>query len=103
VDAAVGALAALAGESLVILFADHGGGGVTAREHHEPHVANDRIPLVLAGPGVARRRRLKGPASLLDVPPTALHWLGVPIPRSYEGRVLADAFQPPARAAVIAA
>ena len=103
VDAAVGALATLAGQSLMVVLADHGGGGVSAREHDEPHPVNDRIPLILAGPGVARNRRLGGPVSLLDVPPTILHWLGVPIPRTYEGRVLADAFEPRARAVVIAA
>jgi predicted AlkP superfamily pyrophosphatase or phosphodiesterase len=103
VDDAVGALTILAGDSLVIVVSDHGGGGVSADDHREPHPTNDRIPLILAGPGVARRRRLDGPVSLLDVPPTLLHWLGVPVPASYEGRVLADAFDPRARAAVIAA
>jgi bisphosphoglycerate-independent phosphoglycerate mutase (AlkP superfamily) len=103
VDTAVGALTILAGESLVIVLSDHGGGGVSADDHHEPHPTNDRIPLILAGPGVARRRPLDGPVSLLDVPPTLLHWLGIPVPAAYEGRVLADAFDPPARAAVIAA
>ena len=103
VDDAVGALTILAGDSLVIVLADHGGGGVSADDHHEPHPTNDRIPLILAGPSVARRRRLDGPVSLLDVPPTLLHWLRVPVPASYQGRVLADAFDPPARAAVIAA
>jgi hypothetical protein len=103
VDAAVGTLAPLAWDSLLIVLADHGGGGVSPHDHHEPHAINDRIPLILAGPGVARRRRVPGPVSLLDVPPTLLYWLGIPVPAEYEGRVLVDAFDPRARATVIAA
>jgi arylsulfatase A-like enzyme len=102
-DGAIEVLSVLAADSLLIVLADHGGGGVRPHDHDEPHPMNDRIPLVLAGPRVARRRRLDGPVSLLDVPPTVLHWLGVPVPASYEGRVLADAFHPRARVAVIAA
>lgn len=91
VDAAVGALSALAADSLFIVLADHGGGGVTATDHREPHEINDRIPLVLAGPGVTRRHQLTRRVSLLDVPPTLLYWLGVDIPESYEGRALTEA------------
>jgi hypothetical protein len=102
-DAAIEVLSVLAADSLLIVLADHGGGGVRPHDHDEAHPMNDRIPLVFAGPRVARRRRLDGPVSLLDVPPTVLHWLGVPVPASYVERILADAFHPRARAAVIAA
>lgn len=101
-DAAVGVLAQLAERDLVLVLADHGGGGVTSNDHHEPHAANDAIPLVLAGPRVARRRRLTHPVSILDVPPTVCAWLGADVPRSYEGRVLSDAFAPAPRAALVA-
>lgn len=37
--------------ALLVVVADHGGGGVIATEHHHPNPVNERIPLVLAGPG----------------------------------------------------
>ena len=93
-DAAVGALAALAQDALVIVVSDHGGGGVRANDHHEPHPLNERITLVLAGPEVRRWHALQEDISLLDVPATVLWYFGLPVPASYEGRVLDHAFQP---------
>jgi predicted AlkP superfamily pyrophosphatase or phosphodiesterase len=93
-DRAVSRLSADIEDTLLIVVADHGGGGVEATEHHHPHPLNERIPLVLAGPEVARRHRLTGPVSLLDVPATVLWWLGLPVPRVYEGRPLLEAFAP---------
>ena len=95
-DAAVGLLAPLAASSLLVILADHGGGGVVPTHHREPHPLNDAIPLVLAGPDVERRRRLTDPVSIVDVPPTMCHWLGVPVPDTFEGRVLTEAFARPA-------
>ena len=92
VDTAVGMLSGYLWDALLVVLADHGGGGVTPTRHHEPHPANDRIPLVLAGYGVTRRHRLTRPVSILDVPPTLCHWLGVPVPAGYEGRALTEAF-----------
>lgn len=94
VDAAVGALTALLDDALLIVVADHGGGGVSPHDHDQPHAVNDRIPLIIAGPDVRRHRAIAGPVSLLDVPPTVLHWFGAPIPRAYEGRPLVEAFVP---------
>jgi predicted AlkP superfamily pyrophosphatase or phosphodiesterase len=92
VDAAVGALAGWTRDTVFIVTADHGGGGVTATEHHEPHPTNDRIPLIVAGPGVTRRHQLTRPISLLDLPATILWWFGLPVPAQYEGRPLMEAF-----------
>ena len=92
VDAAVAQLRACAADSLLLVLADHGGGGVEPRDHDTPHPLNDRIPLVLAGPRIRRRHVLRAPASLLDVPPTILWSLGLDVPPEYEGRVLRDAF-----------
>ena len=83
---------ARAGIPADIVTADHGGGGVTANEHDEPHPVNDHIPLILAGPGVTRRHQLTRTISLLDVPATVLWWFGVPVPTCYEGRPLSEAF-----------
>jgi hypothetical protein len=36
----------------------------------------------------------EGPASLLDVTPTALHLLGLPLPRGCDGRALLELLDP---------
>lgn len=100
VDAAIGALSQWTDEVTFIVTADHGGGGVRSHEHDEPHPVNDRIPLVLAGPGVTRRHQLTRSVSLLDLPATILWWFGIDIPGCYEGRPLTDAFQSAAAEAV---
>jgi hypothetical protein len=92
VDAAVGLISTWTDEAVVIVTADHGGGGVIANEHDEPHAINDHIPLIIAGPGVTRRHQLTRTISLLDIPATVLWWFGVPVPDCYEGRPLAEAF-----------
>lgn len=101
VDKAIGALSAWTDTAVSLVTSDHGGGGVTANEHHEPHSVNDHIPLVLAGPGVTRRHQLTRPISLLDVPATALWWFGVPVPECYAGRPLAEAFAREPRLAAV--
>jgi hypothetical protein len=94
IDVALGILSARAEEALLVVVADHGGGAVIRTAHHHPHPANERIPLIFAGPGVAHEHRLEGPVSLLDVSATILWWFGVPIPICYEGRPLLEAFAP---------
>jgi hypothetical protein len=100
VDEALRDLVPITERDLLIILSDHGGGGIDPRDHDAPHPANDRIPLVLAGPGTARQRRLAGPVSLLDVPPTILWALGAAIPGGYEGRVLREAFATPVAVAL---
>jgi hypothetical protein len=90
-DAAAGRLIEAAGDALLVVLADHGGGGVVPQDHDAPHPLNDAIPLILAGSSV-QCGALHGDVSLLDVPPTLLHWFGVAIPENYEGRVLLEAF-----------
>jgi hypothetical protein len=92
VDAAIGVLAELSEHTLLIVMADHGGGGVSTHDHAEPHPVNDHIPLILAGPDITRRHQLTRQVSLLDIPPTLLWWFGLDIPGCYEGRVLTQAF-----------
>jgi arylsulfatase A-like enzyme len=77
--------------TLVIALADHGGGGVTLTDHSEEHPLNWTIPLILAG-GAVRRATL-GAANLLDVPATAAWALGINVPSTYSGRVLAEAIE----------
>ncbi len=92
-DQAMASLAPFAGdpETLVIVAADHGGGGVLPREHDHPHPANDAIPLALLG-GQVSQGVASLPVRLLDVPPTVLHGFGGTPPASYQGRVLHEAF-----------
>ena len=92
VDAGIGRLTAETDDTVFIVTADHGGGGVSATEHHEPHPANDHIPLVVAGPGVSHHRQVTRAVSLLDVPATILWWFGIAVPECYEGRPLTEAF-----------
>jgi arylsulfatase A-like enzyme len=68
-------------------FLDHGSWGHT-RKLYEEIV---RIPLILAGPGVAARREPRQ-ASLLDVAPTLLDWAGLTVPQHMQGASLLRAF-----------
>ncbi len=54
--------------------------------HHRP----DGV-LILAGAGVKPGMQLEG-ASILDLAPTILHAMNVPVPQEFDGRVLAEAF-----------
>jgi hypothetical protein len=100
-DQALGLLAAIADVerdpgTLLIALADHGGGGVELRDHESDHLLDRTIPLLLAG-GAVCGDELDEP-SLLDVPATVLWALGVPLPDSYAGRPLYEAFTPRALA-----
>ncbi len=95
IDAAIAALAIRLADTLLIVLADHGGGGVQPTDHDLPHPVNDAIPLVLAGCGVRHGHTIGREVSLLDVPATILQWFGVPVPESYEGRPLDEAFEAP--------
>jgi arylsulfatase A-like enzyme len=91
--------------TLLVLCADHGGGGMNPRAHNSLHPLDQRIPILLLGARV-RPGELAGPCSLLDIPATVCWALGVAPPASYSGRPLTAAFIgpderiPPAMAAV---
>jgi len=80
--------------TLLIVCADHGGGGVDVRDHDSQHPLDQRIPLMLLGAGV-RRGHLGPTCSLLDVPATVCWALGVEPPATYDGRPLYQAFTVP--------
>jgi predicted AlkP superfamily phosphohydrolase/phosphomutase len=50
--------------------------------------------LIASGPGVRAGARLDDSANLLDIAPTILHLLGVPIPADMDGRHLGELFDP---------
>ena len=98
-DLLLGPLLELAGpDAHVVLLSDHG--------FHSDHLRPVRIPddpvgpavqhrdygiLVLAGPGIGQDERIYG-ALLLDITPTVLTLLGLPVGRDMPGRVLSEAF-----------
>ena len=79
--------------AFVVVTADH---GEEFREHGVMAHGNSlfeavvRVPLLLIGPGIEPGRRVAEPVSLVDVAPTLLALLGVPVPPSFEGRSLAS-------------
>lgn len=95
IDRTLSGLCGFADESdtMVLVLADHGGGGVLPRDHDHPHPLNEAIPLFLAGRTVATFATGQEPASLLDVPPTIVHAFGGEPPENWEGRVLNEAFR----------
>lgn len=97
IDRGLGPVAALLEDpdTLVIITADHGGGGVLPHDHDHPHPVNDAIPLCLVGPRVIPGAGGEATtARLLDIPPTVIWALGGRVPAQYEGRVLQEAFGP---------
>lgn len=77
-------------ETVLIVCADHGGGGVFAKAHDSQHPQDQRIPLLLLGARVMRGCLPPG-CSLLDVPATTCWLLGVDIPETYSGFPLVQA------------
>lgn len=75
-------------ETLILLTADHGGGGVLPHDHDHPHPVNDAIPIMMLGARTSSTAPGGNPAHLLDLPATILHAFGIPVPTCYEGRVL---------------
>ena len=66
------------------------GGGV----HGGLHRVETNTVLVLGGDGITPSAVHDCPASVIDIAPTILHGLGVPVPDSAMGRVLREAFEP---------
>ena len=79
-------------DTLLIITADHGGGGVLPQDHDHPHPVNDRIPLILAGGRVMPGLMTTEPVRLLDIPPTVINGFGGSAPAEYEGRAIHEAF-----------
>lgn len=95
VDRGLGILNELAEEpgTLVIVTADHGGGGVLPSDHDHPHPINDAIPLLVGGQGVRTGPASTDSATLLDVPPTVVSAFGGNPPVQWQGRILHEAFE----------
>lgn len=88
--------------TLLVALADHGGGGRIATHHDSEHPFDCSIPIMLHGAGV-QPQVLPSGLTLLDVPPTVLHALGLQIPSSYAGRPITQAFDVPMLTGAVAA
>lgn len=101
-DHALGALrrelATTRHDTLLIALADHGGGGRVPTHHDSPHPLDCTIPIFFDGAGV-HPQELPDGLTILDVPPTVLWALGLPIPARYAGTPVREAFMAPAHAA----
>ena len=80
----------LADDTLLVLTADHGEeifehGSVL---HGYPYDETARVPLVFRGPGIPTGRRVPQLAALVDLMPTILSLLSLPIPEHVQGRDL---------------
>lgn len=98
-DSTIGRMAGTLGvaddpSTLLIAFADHGGGGVTARDHNSTHPLDTTIPIILAG-GQVIPQVLGYGASLLDIPATVAWALGIQRPALWTGRPLTEALRLP--------
>ncbi|HSD66953.1 MAG TPA: alkaline phosphatase family protein [Vicinamibacteria bacterium] len=61
-------------------------------DHYAPGLEAPDGVLFLAGPGVRGGHRIAG-ASLLDIAPTILHWMGQPVAEDMDGGVLRQALE----------
>lgn len=103
-DRMLGDLLKAAGDdATVIVLSDHGFHSdhlrpKTATAIHDEHAAMDATwhrqtgMLAMAGPGVRQGAAIRSP-SLLDITPTALTLLGLPVGEDMDGRVLVEALQ----------
>ncbi len=79
-------------ETLLVVTSDHGeeflehGGVLHGRTQYEELL---RVPLLLRGPGIPAGTRVAAPVSLVDVVPTVLAALGLPVPPETDGVDLA--------------
>jgi arylsulfatase A-like enzyme len=90
VGTVLGALAerGIAENTIVVFVSDHGCHFRTRNSEYKrsPHESSIHIPLVIQGPGFNRAMEIPELTSQIDVTPTLLAAVGVPIPGSMQGR-----------------
>lgn len=76
--------------TVVVLWSDHGWhlGEKAITGKNTLWDRGTRVPLIFAGPGVARSSRCSKPAELLDLYPTLADLAGLPAPKGVEGHSL---------------
>lgn len=77
-------------DTLVIVTSDHGEEIFEHGKcsHQQPYAETAAIPLVVWGPGIAVARRVAHPAQLVDLMPTILALLALPVPGHVQGQDL---------------
>lgn len=92
---------ACAPEAMVIYTSDHGDGLESHCLHSKgPVMYNEiaRIPLLIAGPGVPQGVVDGHPVSHINLPAMILEYMGLPIPRCFEGKsLLQEVYDPEIR------
>ena len=95
IDGLVGELRqALGPETIFVVASDHGQSPTFVHRLYTQHRHGPDGVLLLYGPGIRRGHRLES-SHVLDVFPTVLALLGLPVPEDAEGRVLEGAFETP--------
>ena len=84
--------AGIAGSSVILLSADHGG---HAKTHGTNSPEDMTIPWIAWGVGVKRGVTITAPVTTYDTAATALWLLGVPIPSNWDGKPVTSAFSAP--------
>jgi arylsulfatase A-like enzyme len=88
----------LADSTLVVVTSDHGeeflehGSVLHGRTYFDEVI---RVPLILRGPGIPAGQVVDVPVSLVDVTPTILDQLGLPVPEAMQGLPLAGTWSAP--------
>jgi len=109
-DERLEALLSLADENtVVIICSDHGFRTGSNRPTTDPRIGVGGAAdwhrkfgiLIMAGPGVRRGVTIED-ASVLDIAPTVLAVMGLPVAQDMEGRALTEAFDPPLHTQTIA-
>ncbi|MGH9327412.1 MAG: sulfatase-like hydrolase/transferase [Terriglobia bacterium] len=74
--------------TIVIFTSDHGCHFRTRNQEYKrsPHESSVHVPLMIQGPGFSNRQVIPEPVSMIDVTPSILDLLGLPIPSSMQGR-----------------
>lgn len=82
--------AGIAGQSVVIITADHGG----HLKNHSENIPDDmHIPWIAWGRGVKKSTTITRPVTTYDTTATALWLLGVPLPPELDGKPVTEAFE----------
>lgn len=92
IDTLIGELrCALGPETIFVIVSDHGQSPTFVHRLYTQHRHGPDGVLLVFGPGVRRGHRLEG-SHVLDVFPTVLALLGLPLPADADGNLLEDAF-----------
>jgi arylsulfatase A-like enzyme len=84
--------------TVIVFFSDHGCTFRTRLGEYKrsPHESSLRVPFIVAGPGFDKAAVIDELVSLIDLTPTLLDAVGVPVPGSMQGKSLKPLTEDPA-------